>query len=240
MAERIQHLEKIFSDPVLAFWFCFGVLGTAIFNSRFYVQWYYSEREKRSVVPEAFWYLSCAGALILLIYAIYEQSPNGALSYSLNSVIYSRNLVHIWREKGSLTRARAIAFQTTVGLVTCAAVAIVLLIWWREIEHTRTKPQPEAVATWLWIAVGVMGNLMFAGRFIIQGSATELRRKSVVPNVFWHLSVIAAFLQCASFTAQREWLYALGPIINVPVYVRNLWLIYRKPADAQGSAAGAA
>ena len=155
MPGRLETLQQIFSDPVHAAWFCVGVLGTIIFNSRFYVQWYYSERTKRSVVPSAFWYLSCAGALILLIYAVYEQSPNGALSYSLNSVIYSRNLVHIWREKGTLTKRRSIIFQTIVGLVTCVAVAIVMLIWWREIEHTREKPQHEAVATWLWIAVGV-------------------------------------------------------------------------------------
>lgn len=239
MAESLDSLRQIFSDPVVAAWWSFGVLGTLIFNSRFYVQWYVSERQRRSVVPVAFWYLSGIGALILLIFAVHNQSPNGALSYSLNSVIYSRNLVHIWREKGGLTRARSIAFQSIVALVTCVSVTIVLLIWWREIEITRDKPQPEAVANWLWIGVGVLGNLTFAGRFIIQWIATELKRKSTMPNIFWHLSVVAAFLQCASFTAQREWLYALGPILNVPVYVRNLWLIYRHPERAQG-AAGAA
>jgi lipid-A-disaccharide synthase-like uncharacterized protein len=113
------------------------------------------------------------------------------------------------------------------------------VIWWREIEHTRGKSQPDAIANWMWIAIGVMGNLMFAARFIIQWIATEMKRKSTMPNIFWHISVIAAFLQCASFSGQREWLYALGPIINVPVYVRNLWLIYRHPERAQG-AAGAA
>ena len=235
MGDRLQRIQEAFSDPVHAAWFCLGVLGTLVFNSRFYVQWYASEREKRSVVPVAFWYLSSIGALILLVYAVHEQSPNGALSFSLNSVIYSRNLVHIWREKGTLTRTRSIAFQSLVALVTGVAVAIVLLIWWREIEHTRDKLPTDAVANWMWIAVGVMGNLMFAARFIIQWIATELNRKSTMPNIFWHISVVAAFLQCASFTAQREWLYALGPIINVPVYMRNLWLIYRHPERAQGA-----
>ncbi len=236
MAEWFDGLRQTFSDPVLAAWACFGAFGTVIFNSRFYVQWYESERQRRSVVPLAFWYLSGVGALILLIYAVHKQSPNGALSFSLNSVIYSRNLVHIWRDRGTLTRARSVAFQSVVALITCVSVAIVLLIWWREIEITRDKPQQEAVANWMWIAVGVAGNLMFAARFIIQWIATELNRKSTMPNVFWHISVVAAILQCASFTAQREWLYAIGPILNVPVYVRNLWLIYRHPERAQGAA----
>ncbi len=235
----MEELRITFSDPYLAAWFCFGTLGTLIFNSRFYVQWYESEREKRSVIPLAFWYLSGIGASILLIYAVHKQSPNGALSYSLNSIIYSRNLVHIWREKGTLTRTRSIAFQSIVAVVTCVSVAIVMLIWWREIEITRDKSQPEAVSNWIWIAVGVMGNLMFGARFIIQWIATERKRKSTMPNVFWHLSVIAAVLQCASFSAQREWLYALGPILNVPVYIRNLWLIYYHPERPQ-NATGAA
>lgn len=239
MAERLARLQETLSDPVLAAWFVFGVVGVLIFNSRFYVQWYVSERRKRSVVPVSFWYLSSVGAVILLIYAIHEQSPNGALSFCLNTVIYSRNLVHIWREKGVLTRARSIVFQSVVALITVAAIAILVVIWAREIEHTREKPQPEAVATWLWIGVGAMGNALFGARFIIQWAITELRRKSTMPNIFWHISVVAAILQCASFTAQREWLYALGPIINVPVYARNLWLIYRGPNGAQ-PATGAA
>ena len=235
----MEGLRETFSDPYLAAWFCFGTLGTLIFNSRFYVQWYASEREKRSVVPVAFWYLSSIGALTLLIYAVHEQSPNGALSFSLNSVIYSRNLVHIWRDKGTLTRTRSIIFQSTVAFVTCLAVAIVMVIWWKEIEQTRATSQPEAVANWLWIAVGVLGNLTFAARFLIQWAVTELRKKSTVPNIFWHLSVIAATLQCMSFVAQREWLYAVGPILNVPVYIRNLWLIYyhpERPQNATGTA----
>lgn len=232
-------IQHAFSDPVLAAWFLFGVAGTIIFNSRFYVQWYVSEREKRSVVPVSFWYLSSIGAIILLIYAIHEQSPNGGLSYSLNTIIYSRNLVHIWREKGSLTRAKSIAFQSLVGLITLVAVAIVVVIWLREFNHIREKPQVEAVAQSLWIAVGVLGSSMFAVRFLIQWLATEMKRKSVMPHVFWHISFIAALLLFLSFSAQGEWLYALGPVINVPVYARNLWLIYRHREDA-GEQAGMA
>ncbi|HRI88654.1 MAG TPA: lipid-A-disaccharide synthase N-terminal domain-containing protein [Candidatus Hydrogenedentes bacterium] len=239
MEQLLDHVRETFADPVVAAWLCVGIVGTAIFNSRFYVQWYVSEKKKRSVVPTSFWYLSSIGAIILLVYSIHKQSPNGGLSYSLNTVIYSRNLVHIWRNKGKLTRTRSIVFQSIVGLIAIVAVAIVITIWWREIEHTKTKQQHEAVATWLWIAVGVLGQALFAGRFIIQWIATEVRRKSVMPNVFWHMSLVAALLLCASFSAQREWLLALGPIINVPVYLRNIWFIHRRP-DETATTPGAA
>ena len=51
-------------------WLALGFIGQAIFGSRFVVQWLVSERKKRSVIPKAFWYLSIAGSVVLLTYAI--------------------------------------------------------------------------------------------------------------------------------------------------------------------------
>lgn len=239
MGEWLLELRHTFSDPALAAWFCIGAIGTLIFNSRFYVQWYASEKQKRSVVPTSFWYLSSAGAVMLLLYSIHMRSANGGLSYSLNTVIYSRNLVHIWRDKGTLTRARSIAFQSVVAAITIAAVAVVAWIWWHKIGVTKTKQQHEAVAMWLWIAVGVIGQGLFASRFVIQWVVTELKRKSVVPDVFWHISLVAAFMLSTAFAAQGEWLLAVGPVLNVPVYIRNIWFIHSKPPGATHTAGAA-
>ena len=78
-------------------WLAFGLLGQAAFFSRFLVQWVASERAGRSYVPLAFWYLSLAGSLILLIYAIHRAEPVFLLGYLPNSVVYIRNLVLIQR-----------------------------------------------------------------------------------------------------------------------------------------------
>ena len=53
-------------------WLTIGFIGQGLFSARFLVQWLASERQKRSVIPEAFWYLSLAGGLTLLIYAIHQ------------------------------------------------------------------------------------------------------------------------------------------------------------------------
>ncbi|TAL62809.1 MAG: lipid A biosynthesis protein, partial [Legionella sp.] len=37
-------------------WLGLGFLGQGIFSARFLVQWIASEREKRSIIPVAFWY----------------------------------------------------------------------------------------------------------------------------------------------------------------------------------------
>ena len=44
-------------------WLALGLLGNAVFFSRFLVQWVASERAKRSIVPTAFWWLSIVGSL---------------------------------------------------------------------------------------------------------------------------------------------------------------------------------
>lgn len=80
------------------FWEGVGFLGLVIFSSRFLVQWIVSERRKESVIPVSFWYLSIAGSLLLLAYAIYRADPVFILSYVFNGLIYGRNLVLIYRK----------------------------------------------------------------------------------------------------------------------------------------------
>ncbi len=80
-------------------WLIIGFIGQAIFSLRFIVQWLVSEKEKKSVIPVLFWYLSIAGSLVLLIYSIHQKDPVFILGQLAGSVIYVRNLVLIWKEK---------------------------------------------------------------------------------------------------------------------------------------------
>jgi len=66
---------------------------------RFIIQWIKSEKEKKSVIPIAFWYFSLLGGTTLLSYAIYRQDPVFILGQSLGVFIYSRNLYLIYNEK---------------------------------------------------------------------------------------------------------------------------------------------
>ena len=62
------------------------------------MQWLSSEREKRSVVPRPFWYLSIGGAVILLAYAVHRQDIVFVLGQSAGLFIYVRNLQLIRNE----------------------------------------------------------------------------------------------------------------------------------------------
>jgi lipid-A-disaccharide synthase-like uncharacterized protein len=78
-------------------WLAIGFLGQLLFAARFLVQWIASERRRESVVPIAFWYLSLAGAAILLAYAIWRRDPVFVLGQAFGFVVYTRNLALIGR-----------------------------------------------------------------------------------------------------------------------------------------------
>jgi len=78
-------------------WMAVGFVGQVVFGTRFVVQWIATERKRRSVVPVAFWYLSLAGSALLLAYAIYRADPVFIAGFSLNMLIYLRNLYFIRR-----------------------------------------------------------------------------------------------------------------------------------------------
>lgn len=56
------------------FWKVVGWLGNGIFFSRFFVQWYATEKKKQVVVPQIFWWLSLTGSLMLLCYSISQKN----------------------------------------------------------------------------------------------------------------------------------------------------------------------
>lgn len=74
-----------------------GFTGQVIFFMRFLVQWMVSEKQGRSVIPIAFWYLSIGGSFLLLLYGVLDRDPVIIVGQSIGSVVYLRNLALIRR-----------------------------------------------------------------------------------------------------------------------------------------------
>jgi len=85
------------TDWVNFIWIALGFVGQVIFGMRFLVQWIATERRRKSVIPVAFWYLSLAGTIILLTYSIHKRDIVFIAGFSLNMLIYCRNLYFIHR-----------------------------------------------------------------------------------------------------------------------------------------------
>lgn len=80
-------------------WLAIGFAAQLMFSMRFIVQWIASERARRSIVPETFWYFSLAGGALLFAYAVYRLDPVFMLGQGMGLFIYARNLHFILRGK---------------------------------------------------------------------------------------------------------------------------------------------
>ena len=80
-------------------WVVMGLLGQVLFTGRMVLQWLVSERHQRSIVPVGFWWMSLAGASMLLAYFIWRRDIVGVLGQSTGWIIYTRNLWLIYRER---------------------------------------------------------------------------------------------------------------------------------------------
>jgi len=79
-----------------------------------------------------------------------------------------------------------------------------------------------------WVFVGYTGTLIFASRFIIQWIESEKRRESVIPVVFWYLSIIGSFISLAYALHREDPVFSLSLSLNSLIYTRNLYFIYMK------------
>lgn len=104
----------------------FGFAGQAAFMMRFVIQWYVSEKKRRSHVPLAFWYFSVLGGLMLFTYATLRRDPVFMLGQALGLTIYLRNLVLIYRRRARIrartrrqAQSRATASRAEVAMPCC-------------------------------------------------------------------------------------------------------------------------
>ena len=88
-----------------------GFLAQLMFSMRFIVQWIASERARRSIVPETFWYFSLVGGAMLFAYAIYRLDPVFMLGQGMGLLIYARKSISSAPTRGARPwrRARAAA-----------------------------------------------------------------------------------------------------------------------------------
>ncbi len=92
---RTAITEEIVHDPV---WAIIAFIGQIVFAGRFILQWITSEYKRKSHIPVGFWYLSLGGSLILFTYSVHIKNPIFMLSFSVNGLIYLRNLHLIYKE----------------------------------------------------------------------------------------------------------------------------------------------
>ncbi|MBM3335616.1 lipid-A-disaccharide synthase N-terminal domain-containing protein [Candidatus Sumerlaeota bacterium] len=74
-------------------WLYLGLAGNLIFNTRFLLQWIYSERKKASVLPLWFWVWSLVGQMLCLVYALILHDLVFILGFIFNGIPIGRNIM---------------------------------------------------------------------------------------------------------------------------------------------------
>lgn len=89
---------------------------------------------------------------------------------------------------------------------------------------------PAGVA---WVAMGLLAQVLFTGRMIVQWLVSEKNKQSTVPVAFWWMSLIGATMLVVYFAWRKDIVGILGQSAGWLIYVRNLMMIYRTPVPPQ-------
>ncbi|GEO98115.1 lipid-A-disaccharide synthase N-terminal domain-containing protein [Methylobacterium haplocladii] len=79
-----------------------------------------------------------------------------------------------------------------------------------------------------WLVFGILAQLVFGSRFILQWIASEREGRSVMPLSFWFLSIVGGLMTLVYGFVRKEPVIIIGQGLSTGIYVRNLSLIFRE------------
>jgi lipid-A-disaccharide synthase-like uncharacterized protein len=94
-------------------WVGIGFIGQLAFSGRMVIQWLTSEKHRRSVITESFWWFSLFGGVTLFSYFIWRQDPVAIMGQASGIVIYIRNIRLLRKHARRAKRDALIAGSST-------------------------------------------------------------------------------------------------------------------------------
>lgn len=208
----------------LQVWDGFGWLGQIFFTLRVLHQWYFSEREKRSHVTPVFWWYSLAGTASSLVYVVHRKDPVFIVGFLVNGFLYLRNLM-LGRRAERPGRRGSPLLPLLLGLGAFAAVT-----FWSVAHDARIVSYDHP---WPWLLVGFTGQFLWTSRFLVQWVVSERRGESVLPPIFFWISLAGAPFLLAWAIYRRDWVMMVAYALNPLPYVRNLVLLHRAAPESE-------
>ena len=79
-----------------------------------------------------------------------------------------------------------------------------------------------------WVVFGMVGQILFGLRFLVQWVASERRGETTVPVAFWYLSLAGSLILFVyALWYRQDIVITIGQSAGVFIYVRNLMLVRR-------------
>ena len=80
----------------------------------------------------------------------------------------------------------------------------------------------------IWIGVGLFGQILFGSRMLVQWIASEREGRSVVPPIFWYMSIAGGAVLLSYAIYRADPVFILGQAAGSLVYMRNIYFIHRE------------
>ena len=80
----------------------------------------------------------------------------------------------------------------------------------------------------IWIVIVFIGQTIFASRFLIQWIVSERASKSIIPNIFWWISIVGSIILLSYAIHKEDPVFIVGQSCGFLIYARNLYLIKRR------------
>jgi lipid-A-disaccharide synthase-like uncharacterized protein len=75
-----------------------------------------------------------------------------------------------------------------------------------------------------WLILGFCAQFLFASRFLYQWLVSEKKKRSVVPKLFWYLSLCGGTLLLIYAVHRKDLVFVAGQAGGLLIYLRNLML----------------
>lgn len=77
----------------------------------------------------------------------------------------------------------------------------------------------------VFIIIGFAGQFFFFMRFFVQWIASEIKKQSYIPRIFWYFSIAGSVLLLSYAVWRKDPVFIVGQSVGIVVYTRNLILI---------------
>lgn len=199
-------------------WLIYGIgfLAQLMFSWRLINQWLLSEKAKEVKTPTIFWKLSLLGAIFFFIYGYLRDDLAIMIGQTMIYAVYFRNLQlkgH-WNDSNIFLK---IAVILSPILITLYMIFFATLDWSKLLHG-------ENLDLWL-VIIGIIGQIIYTGRFIYQWYYSEQNHESSLPKTFWIISLTGSAIIFTYAIFRKDPVLLSAHFFGAIIYIRNLVII---------------
>jgi lipid-A-disaccharide synthase-like uncharacterized protein len=186
-----------------------------------YSQWILSEKQKQSVTPLFFWWLSLSGSFLLFVYGYLRVDFALMLGQVLTYFIYIRNL-QIQKQWSKLPKwSQLLFFLIPVGILYYGYSN-----GQSDLKNLLNNPD---ISSWL-LVLGSIAQVVFTSRFVYQWLYAEKKKEAILPLGFWIISLIGGLMTLTYFIFRKDIVLIISNVMGAIIYTRNI-MLYKKKCD---------